>query len=51
MEAPEVVVQGLVSRLEQVWRVGETEQELDREHSMVRKKSSEPVPERVHEHL
>lgn len=51
METPKAVVQGLVSKLEQLWRAGEMEQELGREHSMVRKRSSELVPGRVHERL
>lgn len=51
MEVPKAVVQGLVSKLEQLWREGERKQELGREHSMVRKRNSELVPERIHENL
>lgn len=50
MGVPSIVLQCLVSRLEQQWREGEMGQELGREHSVVLKTSYELVPERIHEH-
>lgn len=50
MEVPTVVLQGFVSRLEEQWREEEMEQELDREHSVVRKTSYELVPEHIGGH-